>query len=108
MGKNFRHIVRDINKWRVTPNQIVYRTVDGYKGIDDRILQLHTYNHWCNITFKDILKILAHLFENEDKVYPVHEGRQGRHYLFDAITKLYNGDTVEHILNEYGDRHRDI
>lgn len=41
LGKKFKRLVRDINNRRTTPNQITYRTVDGYKGRGDEILQVN-------------------------------------------------------------------
>jgi len=108
MGKNFKGLVRNINNSRVTPNQIMYRTIDGYKGHGDRILQVNTNGKWSNITLPDILKILDFIFKNEDIVYPQSEGMKGRLYLFEAIQELVAGVTVEQILEKYGDKHGGI
>ena len=108
MGSNFKGLVRSINNSRVTPNHIMYRVVDGYKGYGDEILQVNTNGKWTNITFPDLLEMLEFIFNNEDKVYPLSEGMRGRYYLFEAIQKLVAGMSVDAVLEEYGDKGKGI
>jgi len=105
---NFKRLTRQINNSRVTPNQIMYRDIEGYKGRGDRILQINTNGRWCNITFPDLLHMLDFIFKNEDKVYPVSDGHRGRWYLHEAIQKLVAGMSVEEVLEGYGDKHNGI
>jgi len=85
--------------------KLQYRTIRGRKGEGDLILQVRTAdNKWANITFLDILKILDHLFKNEDRIYGHAKGRS---YLFRAITELFSGRTIEEIYYKYGD-HKEL
>lgn len=104
MARNFRGLTRDINNRRTTPNQMLFRVVDGYKGNGDQIIQANTHGKWCNVTFPDILKILDFIFNNEDEVYPEAEGKQGRWYLWGALCDLVCGHPIKDILEQYGDK----
>jgi len=104
----FKKLVRNINNTRVTPNHIMYRVIDGYKGRGDEILQVNTNGKWTNITFPDLLEMLGFIFNNEEKVYPTSEGMRGRWYLFEAIQKLVVGMSIDDVLEEYGDKGKGI
>ena len=104
----YRDLKNKINAGRTAQKKLWFRSIDGYKGGGDRILQCNTNGQWVNIQIKDILKILNHLFKNEDKVYPTSEGQKGRWYLFDVIKELADGADVQRLLERYGDKHKDI
>ena len=103
---NFKHLVREINAGETVNNiYIQFRQIQGYKGQEDKILQLNTFGRWINITIPDILTILDTLFQNEDKVYPISIGKKGRWFLFDLIYQLAHGHSVDELMLKYGDKH---
>lgn len=113
MTPNLTQLTRQINQHkRILEDghngKIIFRDIQGYKGMHDRMLEINTVGGWCNLNIRDILKILDFIFKNEDRVYPKDEGMQGRDYLFHLIQLLHDGRTIEDIWTEYGDKHTDI
>lgn len=52
------------------------------------------------ITFKELLILIKFFFENEDKLYPIKDGFNGRNMLFEAIKLIKNNFTVEEALKK--------
>lgn len=74
------------------------KTTKGLKGPGDRVLRINTTTSpggWHAITYTELLGIIADLFENEDRLYPIEGGYKGRGKLMERITFLYDhGDTM--------------
>jgi hypothetical protein len=71
----------------------------GNKGSKDRIIRI-----WANgeiFTIEDILKMIDFIFKNEDEIYPISQGYDGRAYFLKAIIDLACGIPLERILENY-------
>ena len=106
---NFKQLTRNINKTfrnHTNPkslNHIRFRTVRGFKAENDKVLQLNTGEQWINITFPDLMLIINHMFENENRIYPKTKGYKGKTFLFNAIKELYVSENLEDVLRKFGD-----
>lgn len=75
------------------------RIEKGRKGPNDRIVKI-----WANgeiLTFHDLLQILKVVFENENFLYPIDKGFQGKTMLLKAIIDVYSGVPLTTVLTTY-------
>jgi len=63
-----------------------FMSVDGFKCTygKDKILKVKT-DGWEVITFDEILHIVRHIFENEERIYPKSHGFMGSDMFFKKI-----------------------
>jgi len=80
------------------PSKLPIMLTQGKKAPNDKIININTFGFWYRLGFMDLMKILKLWFENEDRVY---KNGKGRKYLYEAITDLYNGMSLEEIKKKY-------
>jgi hypothetical protein len=78
---------------------VKFEIVKGQKGPNDKLVKVWAYGEV--FTLEDILQFLKIFFENEDSVYPISEGYQGKAMLLKAIIDVYSGLPIERVLEFY-------
>jgi hypothetical protein len=73
----------------------------GKKGKEDKVLRIFT-NGWEQITYKDLLTIMKHFYENEDRLYP--PPAKGSKYLLEALVFLRHHSVEETLKNFFLER----
>ncbi len=76
------------------------RVIKGTKSRDDYILEINTKGEWHRITFVDLLLMIEHFRDNENRLYPPQRYR-GAQMLYDAISEVFDGISVVMIKNRY-------
>ena len=76
---------------------IEFRERRGGISSSDLVLELKASN-WHALSYKELLYILNHVFENEDRLYPTGKGRW---MIVDAINDLAVCGNIKQITERY-------
>jgi len=103
---NMRNLTKRYRQSRTphTLNRIQLRTVNGQQHKNDKVLQINTNGRWINITFIDLLRMVKHLYTNEDIIHP-KPYESGSNYVLEALRFLHT-HTLEETVNRYGHKKR--
>jgi len=86
-------------------SKILYTFPHEEKGMSSRLVGVELVNGETRVIYypkyRDIFQILQELFLKEETRYPQEKRYKGRRMLFEAITDIYNGDSIEEVCERY-------
>ena len=78
---------------------VLLELVDGHKGKGDVLILITAYGE--PLSFYELLFILQHYFDSENRYYPVSEGYLGKGMLLSAIGCVACGVPLDTVLRKF-------